>query len=158
VSDHLSYDLHALVAKLDRSADRILQAEAGVSYRRFLVLFMVRELGATTQRALAEKLDVSDPSISRMTGVLADAGMLVAAADPAGGNRRRLRLTRDGDRLVDECRAILVDRFRSVLERSGIDVAGYAAATTRLLDVLQQDEGPAAPRRAQHATTPLGAR
>ena len=91
--DDLSFDLHALVVRLDRSADRILRSELGVSYRRFLALFMVRDLGAATQRALADRLEVSEPSVSRMTSVLQDAGLLVAETDPSGGNRHRLRLT-----------------------------------------------------------------
>jgi DNA-binding MarR family transcriptional regulator len=137
--DELSFDLHALTAKLDRSADRILRAERGVSYRRFIALFMVRELEATTQRALAEKLNVSEPSISRMTTVLADAGLLEVAPDPGGGNRRKLRLTRRGDRLVDDCRELLVDRFRILVDRSGIDGTRYARHTKRLLAVLDED-------------------
>jgi DNA-binding MarR family transcriptional regulator len=137
--DELSFDLHAVTAKLDRSADRILRAERGVSYRRFIALFMVRELEATTQRALAEKLNVSEPSISRMTAVLADAGLLEVAPDPGGGNRRQLRLTHDGDRLVDDCRDLLVDRFRVLVEMSGIDATRYARHTKRLLAVLDED-------------------
>lgn len=138
--DELSFDLHALTAKLDRSADRILRAERGVSYRRFIALFMVRDLEATTQRALAEKLNVSEPSISRMTTVLADAGLLVVKPDPGGGNRRQLRLTRRGDRLVDDCRDLLVDRFRILVDTSGIDATRYARQTKRLLAELEKEE------------------
>jgi DNA-binding MarR family transcriptional regulator len=134
--EDLSFHLHALVARLDRSADRILRDELGVSYRRFLVLFMVRELGATTQRALADKLDVSEPSVSRMTSVLDEAGLLVAASDPAGGNRRRLRLTPAGDQLVDRSSRLLADRFATLLEISDIPAAAYAKHTKRLLAAL----------------------
>ena len=40
----LAFSLHALTARLDRLADRHLRVEQGVSYRRFLVLFMVDRL------------------------------------------------------------------------------------------------------------------
>ena len=50
----LSLALHTLTARLDRAADRILRAEEDLSYRRFLVLFMVDMMGMPTQRALAE--------------------------------------------------------------------------------------------------------
>jgi DNA-binding MarR family transcriptional regulator len=147
VIDDLSFDLHALVAKLDRSADRILRTEIGVSYRRFLLLFMVRDLGGTTQRALADRLNVSEPSVSRMTSVLREAGMLDADPDPAGGNRRQLALTPRGDELVDRCRALLSDRFKVLVELSGISVGAYARDTKRLLAVLAeggaQDNGDA---------------
>jgi DNA-binding MarR family transcriptional regulator len=117
-----------------------------VSYRRFLALFMVRELGATSQRALAERLDVSEPAISRMTSVLSDAGLLTAEPDPAGGNRRRLRLTPAGDDMVDSSRALLAERFEAVVETSGIPAASYARHTKRLLAALHDGDHAAAPR------------
>jgi DNA-binding MarR family transcriptional regulator len=144
VNDDLGFDLHALVAKLDRSADRILRTEFGVSYRRFMALFMVRDLGATTQRALAERLDVSEPSISRMTSVLAEAGLLRVTRAPGGGNRRQLSLTGAGDRLVEDCRQLLAGRFRTLVEMSGIPARAYARHTRSLIAVLEEGERQAA--------------
>jgi DNA-binding MarR family transcriptional regulator len=136
----LSFDLHALVARLDRSADRILRAELGVSYRRVLTLFMIREPGSATQRALAERLDVSEPAVSRMTAVLRDAGLLMVEADPAGGNRRQLRLTPAGDELVDASGDLLAQRFETLVKTSGIPAAAYARHTRRLLEFLDPPE------------------
>ena len=70
----LSLDLHTLTARLDRAADRILRAEQDLSYRRLLVLFMVDMMGTPTQRALAERLGVTEPSVSRMAGAPAAGG------------------------------------------------------------------------------------
>ena len=56
VDQTLSRKLHTLIARLDRAADARLRAEAGVSYSRFLSLYMVGLEGADTQRALAERL------------------------------------------------------------------------------------------------------
>lgn len=39
----LTFDLHLLTARMDRSADRMLMAEYGLSYRRFLALLIVGE-------------------------------------------------------------------------------------------------------------------
>jgi len=99
----LSFDLHVLTARLDRAADRILRAEVGVSYSRFLTLFMVTAVDATSQRALAECLGVTEPSVSRMTRVLSGAGLLRVEADSRGGNRRALPLTPEGQDLVERC-------------------------------------------------------
>jgi len=63
-------------ACLDWAADRLPQEHFGVSYRRFFVLFAVEELGSVSQRALAQRLDVSEPSVSRMVGVLQAEGLL----------------------------------------------------------------------------------
>jgi len=138
----LSFDLHALTARLDRSADRILQAEYRLSYRRFLALLTVGELGAATQRALAEKLGVSEPSASRMAGVLAETGLLDSQLDPAGGNRRRLTLTVQGKQMVEGCRELIERRFADLVERSGVSYAGYAHDTTLLMVALDAAQKP----------------
>lgn len=132
----LSFDLHALTARLDRSADRILQTEFGLSYRRFRTLLIVGRLGAATQRAVAEGLGISEPSASRMTGVLVGTGLLDAHADPAGGNRNRLSLTIDGKDVVERCRARLEQRFADLVQRSGVPYDEYARSTRLLLDEL----------------------
>lgn len=133
---HLTFDLHVLTARMDRSADRQLTAEQGISYRRFLALLLVGELGTPTQRQLAERLGVTEPSVSRMVGLLAEAGLLELGPDPDGGNRRRLALTAEGRALVRRCRRLLERRFAALVRRSGVDYEEYAAQTRRLLEAL----------------------
>lgn len=133
----LAFDLHALTARMDRSADQMLTAEAGLSYRRFLALLLVGQLGSATQRELAEALGVSEPSVSRMAGLLAETGLLDLRPDPGGGNRRRLTLTAEGKRTVRKCRRLLERRFAALVERSGISYERYAADTRKLLSALE---------------------
>jgi len=144
VTGDLSFELHALTTRLDRAADRILRAEHGVSYRRFLTLLTVGELGAATQRALADRLGISEPSVSRMTGVLAETGLLDAPPDPAGGNRRQLTLTLAGKDLVEQCRELLEHRFTDLVQRSGVSYTDYARDTRLLINALS------APRARAH--------
>ncbi|MEU7690923.1 MarR family transcriptional regulator [Microbispora hainanensis] len=141
---NLSLNLHVLTARLDRAADRILRAEHDISYSRFLALTLVGELGASTQRTLAEYLGVTEPSVSRMTGVLAADGLLDVQPDPAGGNRRRLSLTDEGKRLVASIRQEFEDRLAAVVAESGVPYAEYAEHTARLLttfDRLEREAG-----------------
>jgi DNA-binding MarR family transcriptional regulator len=132
----LSRSLHALTARLDRAADAILRAEAGLSYARFLALYMVGSWGADTQRALAERLGVSEPSVSRMTRVLAEDGLLDVAADPNGGNRRRLRLTPAGEEVINRWGGMLEERFAALVEAAGVPYETYARHTRALLQGL----------------------
>lgn len=161
----LSFDLHALTTRLDRSADRILQAEHGLSYRRFLTLLSVGELGVPTQRALAERLGVSEPSASRMTGVLVGVGLLDSEVDPAGGNRRRLTLTPKGKQLVEVCRDLLERRFADLVERCGVSYPGYARDTGLLMAALgaprnevSSGQLPAAASAPRPPVTPMDSR
>ena len=132
----LSVDLHRLTARMDRAADRFLGEAYGISYRRFLTLLLVGEFGMPTQRALAEALGVSEPSVSRMTGVLVKAGYLEAGSDPGGGNRRQLSLTPVGKELVGQCRELLERRFAELMKLSGVPYADYARHTRQLLEAL----------------------
>ncbi|MEV7803047.1 MarR family transcriptional regulator [Microbispora sp. NPDC088329] len=141
---NLSLNLHVLIARLDRAADRILRAEHNISYSRFLALTLVGELGASTQRTLAEYLGVTEPSVSRMTGILAADGLLDVQPDPAGGNRRQLSLTGEGKRVVSSIRQEFEDRLATVVAESGVPYAEYAEHTARLLttfDRLEREAG-----------------
>lgn len=138
MSDSLSYDLHKLTARLDRAADRILQERERISYSRFLTLFAVKN-GAANQRALAVWLGQSEPSTSRMVGVLVSEGLLNARRIPGGGNSRRLQLTSAGAELVERGSRLLEGRFVELLERSGVSRASYQRQTRRLLDQIDAD-------------------
>ena len=131
----LTFDLHALTARLDRAADRLLRANLGLPYRRFLALVLVGE-GAPTQRALAERLGVTEPSTSRMVGVLAEAGLLDVSPDPAGGNRRLLSLTPAGKEQVEACASLLEGSFAGLVANSGVDYERYTEDTRRLIRSL----------------------
>ena len=131
----LTFDLHVLTARLDRSADRILRAEVGLPFRRFLALLLVGE-DAPTQRVLAERLGLTEPSTSRMVGVLVDEGLLDVGPDPAGGNRRRLVLTPAGKERVEACLKVLEGRFADLVARSGVPYEEYAEHTRRLVAAL----------------------
>jgi DNA-binding MarR family transcriptional regulator len=131
----LSYELHKLTAQLDRAADGLLRRHEGVSYSRFLALFGVRE-GAASQRELAGWLGQTEPSTSRMVGVLADDGLLDVTRVAGAGNRRKLQLTEGGDELVDRCGRLLEGRFEELVKRSGVPYASYHRHTRRLLSQL----------------------
>ena len=136
-SDTVAYDLHVLVARLDAAADRILQTNHGISYRRFLALLALRDLGEASQRALAERLNVAEPSASRMASVLAGEGLVDVVPDPAGGNRRRLTLTRTGARTVANCAASLEGRFADLVARSGVRYDRFALDIRLLVAALE---------------------
>lgn len=136
VDGDLSFDLHRLTHRLDTAADRLLDSTLGLSYRRFLALLLIGELREPTQRALAEALGVTEPSASRMTAVLADAGYVETTTVPGRGNRRRLQLTPAGKEAVARSRELLERRFADLVDRSGVPYEAYSRHTRALLDAL----------------------
>jgi len=130
--DNLGLELHTLVSRLERAGDQILRDAHRISYRRFLVLAMVSELGASTQRALADHLAVSEPSVSRMVASLAESGLLDVVPDPAGGNRRRIALTEAGQALVAKAGIHLIERLTTLLRDNGVPFDTYLTHTRKL--------------------------
>jgi DNA-binding MarR family transcriptional regulator len=116
---------------------------------------MVGSEGADTQRTLADRLGVSEPSVSRMVRVLSEAGLLEAAADPGAGNRNKLRLTAAGGALVQRWGAELERRLAVLLEASGVPYRAYLAHTNRLLAALEA--GPAGRGERRSAAAPASA-
>lgn len=141
----LSYELHKLTARLDTAADGLLRLEAGVSYSRFLALFAARETGGS-QRDMARWLCLTEPSTSRMVGVLAAEGLLTATRTAGAGNRRQLQVTDEGARLVERCSQMLEDRFAELLGRSGVPYATYQRHTHQLLAQLDSEQQDASTR------------
>ena len=144
----LSYELHKLTARLDRAADGLLRSHEGVSYARFLALFAVSQ-GAGNQRELARWLGQTEPSTSRMVGVLTEQGWLTATTVKGAGNQRRLALTESGGELVDRGGRLLEARFEDLVTRSGVSYAAYQRHTRRLLSQLDADlDAPSTPGQA----------
>lgn len=135
----LSYELHALTARLDRAADGLLRREQGISYSRFLALFAVRETNGC-QRDLAQWLRQTEPSTSRMVTVLASEGLLEVTRLEGAGNRRQLRLTESGAQLVERCGRLLDGRFEDLVRRSGVPRESYQRHTRSLLRQLDVDQ------------------
>jgi DNA-binding MarR family transcriptional regulator len=140
----LGRDLHLLTARIDRMAEAILRAEADVSYSRFLALLMVGNYGADTQRALAQRLGVTEPSVSRTTRVLEEAGWLDVSADPAGGNRRLLRLTPRGKQLVSRWGRVLEARLAEIVAGTGLSYDKYLTQTKQILAAVDSPGVPPA--------------
>jgi DNA-binding MarR family transcriptional regulator len=148
---NLGLELHTLVSRLERAGDRILRTEHHLSYRRFMVLVMVGELGVSTQRALADNLAVTEPSASRMVAALADTGLLSVVPDPAGGNRRQIALTDAGRALIERAGTDLIQRLTALVESSGVPFDTYLAHTRRLNAAL--DGSGARPAHRDDPTT-----
>jgi DNA-binding MarR family transcriptional regulator len=141
VKRDLAFNLHVLTGRLDRAVDRVLQAEHGVSYRRFLALTLVGVLGASTQRVLADSLGVTEPSVSRMVRALAADGLLDVQPSPAGGRARRLSLTPAGEQLLASVQHEFEERLAELVRLSGVPYDEYAQHTRRVLDTLDRFEG-----------------
>ena len=130
-----AYALHALVAMLDGYADEILPP-LGLTYSRYLTLLTIERLGEATQRAVAEAVSVTEPAASRTIRALQAAGLVATDANLGAGNRRAVRLTPEGQSLVNRAANQLEDAFRSALDAAGLKPNDVLAVTDPLIKTL----------------------
>lgn len=130
----LGADLHALALLVDRAADRVLSTadDDGVTYRRYVVMTAIGQLGAPTQRELAERVGASEAAVSRMLATLAAAGLVTAAVDPAHRRRNAIRLTPAGEAVERRVGRHLDGAMSSMLAAVGVDETGFHDAVERL--------------------------
>lgn len=131
-----AYRLHSLVSALDDVADRLLAEEFGTSYARFLALVTIERLGEPTQAQLAQAHGVSAPATSRMVQTLEEAGLVSATRVAGAGNRRTVRLTAAGARLVTDGGELLESSFERLLGATDVTAADVLGVTEPLLAVL----------------------
>ena len=141
----LSRTLHALVATLDRAADRILRASFHISHSQFMTLYGVRVLDGATQRELAAWLGTTEPAVSRQVRSLAGDGLVSIGPSAAGGHRRRVALTPRGQDLVRSAGEHLEERLAQVLAAADVGYVEYTATTERLLTAVTSPS-PGSPR------------
>jgi DNA-binding MarR family transcriptional regulator len=128
-----AHALHALVSRLDRSADRILRAEFDLTYPRFLTLITLRRIAPATQSELATAMGLSEPAVSRMVAGLRAAGLVDVGIVRGAGNRRQLSLTPSGRAAIGKAADRLEEAFRSLAHAAGVGPEDVTALTGRLL-------------------------
>ena len=134
-----AYALHAVVALLDRSADQILPS-LGLTYSRYLTLLTIERLGEGTQRAIAEAMGITEPAVSRTIRALQAEGLVDAAASPGTGNRRAVRLTSAGQRVVERAADQLETAFGGLLKAAGLTPSDVLGVTDPIIKLLAEGE------------------
>jgi len=120
---------------LDGYADEILPP-LGLTYSRYLTLLTIERLGEATQRAVADAVGITEPAVSRTIRSLQAEGLVAAAAIPGAGNRRAVRLTQQGQGLVNRAADQLEGAFRSALDAAGLTPSDVLAVTDPLIKTL----------------------
>src|SRR5690242_19393059 len=95
-----AYLLGRFMLALDRAADRLLQAEAGISYKRALFLTVLQHSSTVIQHELAVALGCSDPAVSTMLVELAKDGYVQTAPSATHGRKRLVTITPKGTEVL----------------------------------------------------------
>jgi DNA-binding MarR family transcriptional regulator len=113
-----------MFTRIIRSLVRSLHGE-DLTVAQLAALHLVDQAGDLRQSHLAEELQLSAPSTSRMIDALVDRDLLERREAPDDRRARTLHLTRRGEALLAEfsaARMVLFDRITRRLPRGLIDV------------------------------------
>lgn len=127
-----AYLLGRLMFALDREAERLLQDQVGVSYKRILFLTVLRDCGTVTQHELAVALGYSDPAVSVMLGELTKDGLVATAPSATHGRKRLVSITPKGAEVVTRGRRVLDTSFDELLVRAEVDGQRLRESAARL--------------------------
>ena len=131
-----AYLLGRLTVALDRAADRLLQTQVGISYKRFLFLTVLQQCGTVTQHELAVALGYSDPAVSTMLVELAKDGYLQTILSPTHGRKHLVTITAHGSEMVMRGRDVLDTHFDQLTVIAGIDSYHLRDLAERLYEAL----------------------
>jgi DNA-binding MarR family transcriptional regulator len=135
-----AYKLQKLVAMLNRHADRLLQEEFGISYKRAIFLAVLYSEGPMTQHQLAVALGYTDPAVSAMLTELTKDGYISITPSPEHGRKRVVSLTPEGADFTARARAKLDADFARLMEMAQVDAEYYSQLTERIYQTLISKE------------------
>lgn len=94
------------MAQRGRKVD--LLRKHGLQPGQDVVLMELAELGASSQNALADAVEVDEPSVGRSIARLESKGLVTRTVDPEDSRRKIVELTADGRKLIPKLKRIYV--------------------------------------------------
>src|SRR5215467_2981775 len=126
--------------ELDLAADHLLRTHVGISYKRALVLIVLKYCGTVTQHELAIALGYSDPAVSTMLVELAKDGYVKVTKSETHGRKRLVAITPKGNEVVALGRQLLDAHFDQLMARAGVDAQQLQEITEQLYRALMETE------------------
>lgn len=96
-------------------------AEIDVSPAQFSVLVVISANSGLSQAELASTLGIERARLVRMLHTLEDRGLTQRSPSSADGRRHELRLTRDGQKLLAQAKALATQHETALQSRLGVE-------------------------------------
>ena len=114
-------------------------SELELTFTQFKVMMLLaHEPGELSVKDVSDRLGISFPAASRAVEPLVKRGIVERAEDPVDRRVKRVRTTRDGDRLVERLIATRIKSFEQLLE--GFSVTERRKLGDALDEILARPE------------------
>jgi len=137
----VTFTLNHLVGELNKSADRILREEFGLTYSQFLFLVHLHSEGTVSSSVLAKSMGVSRAAVSKRISWFTSRGLVRSGHTPSDNRVLTLALTSQGKMLVAQMSDHLEQRFRERFDSfEGVDLDELNHILLSVLDHLQEPQ------------------
>jgi DNA-binding MarR family transcriptional regulator len=124
-----------------------MRAQLNLERSAYILLSRIRVEGPMSIGELSEALQLDASTLNRQTAALLRAGLVERIPDPEGGIARKFRITAEGERRLDDQRALIVSGLEDVLaDWTPDDVAALAGYLKRFNTDIERLSGRPWPR------------
>jgi len=122
------FSLHQMYFLVQKHLEHVLAKRKSLSFSQFLILvgFLCRNESSVSQSAIAERLNLTEATVSRHISTLVEAGLLSRAEDKANRRKHIIEITSKGKNAFKKSADIihkeLDDIFSSIQEKDRISI------------------------------------
>ncbi len=148
--DHQVDERKRLIERIEATEQRILRLAVRMRYDPFLALnltiqqlktlHVLAQQGSLSSHELAEVLKVGAGTASGIVDRLVARGLVRRTEDPRDRRVRRITLTPEGERVVDELRSTRREHWRRLLARLDLDTLRQLADVLEKLHAAAEEE------------------
>lgn len=109
------YQLHNLIRAIDKTGDHILLSEKGFGFSQFKILTVLSKQPASSQKYVAQCLNITPPAISRQVENMVGGGLITIQVNPKNKREHLLSLTTAGHATLKKSWELLDGRFSQVM-------------------------------------------
>jgi DNA-binding MarR family transcriptional regulator len=101
--------IFAMANFMEREADTMLSQKFSLSFTQFMILMHLHKNEKLNQRELARCIGVTEAAVSRQIESLTQDKLLKVMDDPEDRRRKKLTITKKGDKTLIKCIALVED-------------------------------------------------
>ncbi|SHK49453.1 MarR family winged helix-turn-helix transcriptional regulator [Hymenobacter psychrotolerans] len=125
LSSIIFYSLDKAIRQYRKLAQaNIDRAGIAITIDQWLVLRVIQEHDDLTQTDIAERVFKDQASVARMINLLVGRGLLAAVPLPSDGRRNQLRVTDEGERVLDAVQPVVLSNRTQALQGLSEDDLG----------------------------------
>jgi DNA-binding MarR family transcriptional regulator len=134
LSDFLPYQLAVAASRVSRAFAERYRAEFGLSIPEWRVLAHLAQSDAVSVREIHARVDMDKSKVSRAAAKLESAGLVEKRESPVDRRLLDMRLTAEGQALMDRIRPIADDFQAELVAKLADEAPAFRTALSRLLE------------------------